>query len=636
MLGSVPVPSDDGRSDHRMNQRVRYPFALKLALAVALLAVAIGVITRVIQYRVTSGILMDSMRGRLADVAHTGSFLFASADREAIRMLTAEVLEAAGPELAQRARALNPGDDDPILPAPTADALMQRPEFLSLVQKLRSIKMGSTAAPQALHPLKQIERPGGQVPQINFVYLFVPIPGFDDRVIFLADSNFETADENGNGAIEENEEGNPIGNLYFPESFFVAPFKDGQLHVAEDWYSDPWGTFLSAAVPLLDANGKVIAVLGVDYLEGSEGDKQRRLRTNAIWMTLLSVVLSALAAWWLAKWLTRPVSSLKVVADQVAQRNFDVRAPILSRDELGQLARGFNQMVDEIKRYATGLEQMVADRTAELANANSAIQSLNAQLKDENRRMGAELEVAHRLQAMVLPRTSELRALVGFDVAACMFPATEVGGDYFDLLTDRDGSATLAIGDVSGHGLDSGVVMLMVQSALRALTLAGTDEQKRQYELLNLLVCRNCARIGSAKCMTLTLIDLDISGRLTLVGQHESPLLVRADGSWEWVETLDLGLPLGLDEDIGDFIGSRELLLQPEDILLLYTDGITEAENGQGEAFGTERLAAIVQEQRALSSGDLIEQVLLALREFSGSHPIEDDVSLLAVKRRPG
>lgn len=619
-----------------MSQRVRYPFALKLALALTLLAVVIGVITRAIQYEVTSGILMDSMRGRLADVAHTGSYLFGAEDRSAIKTLTTEVLAAAGPELADRAGALTPGDDAEVLPAETSAALMQRPEFLSLVQKLRAIKMASTAAPQPLHPLRQIERPDGQVPQINFVYLFVPIPGFDDRVIFLADSNYETADENGNGTIEENEEGNPIGNLYFPEPFFVAPFKDRRLHVAEDWYSDPWGTFLSAAVPLLDADGKVIAVLGVDYLEGSEGDKQRRLRRLAIWVTLLSVVLSALAAWWLATWLTRPVSSLKTVADQVAQRNFDVQAPILSGDELGQLARGFNQMVEEIKRYAGGLERMVSERTAQLAHANASIQELNAQLKDENRRMGAELEVAHRLQAMVLPRTSELRALVGFDVAACMFPAAEVGGDYFDLLMDRDGTATLAIGDVSGHGLDSGVVMLMVQSALRALTLAGTDQQVRQYELLNLLVCRNCARIGSAKCMTLTLIDLDVSGRLTLVGQHESPLLVRANGHMEWIDTLDLGLPLGLDEDIAGFIGSRELLLAPEDILLLYTDGITEAENGKGEAFGTERLAAIVVEHRALSSGDLIEQVLLALREFSGHHPIEDDVSLLAVKRRPG
>jgi serine phosphatase RsbU (regulator of sigma subunit) len=618
-----------------MSQRVRYPFALKLALALALLAVTIGIVTRALQYPVTRDMLMDSMRGRLADVGHTGSFLFDADDRAAITRLTGRVLDAAGPTLEQKAAALGPGGDDPVLDDARARELMQTPEFLSLVQKLRAIKMGSTGSPQPLAPLKQIERPGGKVPQINFVYLFVPIPGVEDRVIFLADSNYETADENGDGVIEEDEEGNPIGNLYYPEPFFVAPFKDKALHVAEDWYQDQWGTFLSAAVPLLDADGRVIAVLGVDYLEGSEGDKLRRLRRLYAWLTVLSVFLSALAAWGLARWLTRPVASLKAVADQVAQRNFDIQAPVLSGDELGQLARGFNQMIDEVKRYAGGLERMVDARTAELAQANAAIGELNAQLKDENRRMGAELEVAHRLQAMVLPRTSELRALVGFDVAACMFPATEVGGDYFDLLTDRDGTATLAIGDVSGHGLDSGVVMLMVQSALRALTLAGTDEQKRQYELLNLLVCRNCARIGSAKCMTLTLIDLDISGRLTLVGQHESPLLVRADGRSEWIETQDLGLPLGLDEDIGAFIGSRELMLEPDDLLVLYTDGITEAENGQGEAFGTERLQQIVVEQRALRSGDVIEQLLLALREFSGSHPIEDDVSLLVVKRRP-
>lgn len=613
--------------------RVRFPFGLKLALALVALAVLSGVATRVIQYGVTRGLLLESMQGRLSDVAHAGSHLFDEADRGLMVRFGAEVRAAMSLDPA-KLDAMQIDENLEALEPAQADAFMQRPEFLRLVQKLRAIKLASTPVPEPLGEIAQNARPAGFRPQISFAYLYVPIPGNQRVVMFLADSDYQTLDTNGDGEIQENEEGNPIGNLYVPEPFFTAPFTDGRIHVSPNWYTDQWGTFISASVPLKDAAGQVVAVLGVDYLVESEANKLNRLIWLAVWLTLGSVVITALLSWWIARVLTRPVARLAAAAEQVGARDFSVRAPVISTDELGALSTTFNQMVDEIQRYAGGLEQMVEQRTLALAQANREISELNARLRSENSRMSAELEVAHRLQSMVLPKTAELRALIGFDVAACMFPAAEVGGDYFDLLMDRDGSATLAMGDVSGHGLESGVVMLMVQSALRALTLAGTDEQTRQYDLLNRLVIRNCARIGTAKSMTLALIDMQRSGALSLVGQHDSPLLVRADGGYEWIDTVDLGLPLGLDEDIEAFIGRRDLVMAEDDLLFLYTDGITEAENEAGEAFGTERLSALVVQHRGLPSADLIERVLVALYTFVGSRPLDDDVSLLAVKRR--
>lgn len=619
--------------------RTRFPFALKLALALTALAVFTGVVTRVVQYGVVRGMLIDSMKGRLSDVAHTGSFLFSEADRQMIERFGSEV-QALMPDRTEALRKLvaqeeGPGNDTwTVLDAAQSQQLMQRPEFLELVQKLRAIKVSSTPQPQPLGHIEQSATPGGFVPQINFAYLYVPLPESQEVVMFIADSDYQTLDKNGDGVIAENEEGNPIGNLYAPEDFFLAPFRDGSIHVAPEWYTDRWGTFISAAVPLKTAQGKVVAVLGVDYLVQSEANKLNSLIWLAVWLTLGSVLISATLAWWIARVLTRPVAGLAQAAERVGARDFGVRAPVISRDELGALSTTFNQMVSEIERYASGLEKMVAERTLALAQANQEISALNSQLRSENSRMSAELEVAHRLQSMVLPKTAELRALAGFDLAACMFPAAEVGGDYFDLLTDQEGRTTLAMGDVSGHGLESGVVMLMVQSALRTLNLAGTDIQTRQYDLLNRLVVRNCARIGTAKSMTLMLIDLKPDGVLTLVGQHESPLLVRTDGRFEWVDTLDLGLPLGLDEDIDEFTNRRELTLNEGDLLLLYTDGVTEAENPEREAFGTDRLEQLVVKHRGLASADLIEQVLVALYTFAGTRPMDDDVSLLVIKRQ--
>ena len=107
-------------------------------------------------------------------------------------------------------------------------------------------------------------------------------------------------------------------------------------------------------------------------------------------------------------------------------------------------------------------------KNAQLATANQQIHTLNEQLKDENLRMGAELEITKRIQQMILPSADELRAIAELDIAGYMAPADDVGGDYYDVL-QREGTVAISIGDVTGHGLESGLVMLMTQTAVQAL-----------------------------------------------------------------------------------------------------------------------------------------------------------------------
>ncbi len=117
----------------------------------------------------------------------------------------------------------------------------------------------------------------------------------------------------------------------------------------------------------------------------------------------------------------------------------------------------------------------------EIEEAKEEISALNTQLKSENLRLGAELDVARHIQMMVLPRATELRAVEHLEIAAYMRPADEVGGDYYDVLQNGR-SLKIGIGDVTGHGLESGVLMLMVQSVARALLEAGeTDPSKFQH-----------------------------------------------------------------------------------------------------------------------------------------------------------
>lgn len=114
------------------------------------------------------------------------------------------------------------------------------------------------------------------------------------------------------------------------------------------------------------------------------------------------------------------------------------------------------------------LEQKVEERTAELAQANAEITILNERLKADNLRMTAELDVTRRLQQMILPKQAELNAISGLDIAGFMEPAEEVGGDYYDVLQYQD-RVKIGIGDVTGHGLESGVLMIMAQTVVRSL-----------------------------------------------------------------------------------------------------------------------------------------------------------------------
>ena len=128
----------------------------------------------------------------------------------------------------------------------------------------------------------------------------------------------------------------------------------------------------------------------------------------------------------------------------------------------------YNQL-DQVNK---NLEDIIEERTRELVDANREINSLNQRLTVENYRMSSELAVTRKLQEMILPRTKELNSIEELDIVGFMEPADEVGGDYYDVL-QQHGRIKIGIGDVTGHGLESGVIMIMVQTAIRTLLING-------------------------------------------------------------------------------------------------------------------------------------------------------------------
>ncbi|MDX2273243.1 MAG: SpoIIE family protein phosphatase [Cyanobacteriota bacterium] len=279
----------------------------------------------------------------------------------------------------------------------------------------------------------------------------------------------------------------------------------------------------------------------------------------------------------------------------------------------------------------TSLQELKTERQ-KVEQANEEIHKLNIKLKAENLRMTAELTVAQQLQEMILPKSDELDNISDLDIAGYMKPADEVGGDYYDIIS-RDHKIQVVIGDVTGHGLVSGVIMLMAQTATRALLSVGDFHPTAFLQRLNETLYYNLQRIGSDRTMTLSILEYDQSG-IRLTGQHESVLIVRADGSMEEVDTDELGFPIGLEADISPFTQEILLPLAPGDIVTLYTDGIPEAVNAQQKFYGLKRMHEVIQKNRHLSASDICHLLIADLTEHVQGHVLYDDITLLIIKKK--
>ena len=260
------------------------------------------------------------------------------------------------------------------------------------------------------------------------------------------------------------------------------------------------------------------------------------------------------------------------------------------------------------------------------------ILALNQRLKIENLRMSAELDILKQMQQLILPKATELAAILELDIAGFMEPADEVGGDYYDVLY-TEGVVTIAIGDVTGHGLESGILMVMAQAAVRTLQEMPESDPVRFLDTLNRTLYKNIQRMKSDKNLTLALLNY-ADGRISISGQHEETLVVRKDGQIERIDMMDLGFPIGLDENIAEFISHVLVNLEPGDGVVLYTDGIPEARNIHKKFYGIERLCEVLSQNWHFSAEQIKQATINDLREFIGEQKVFDDITLLVLKQQ--
>lgn len=326
------------------------------------------------------------------------------------------------------------------------------------------------------------------------------------------------------------------------------------------------------------------------------GLEQESFRTTAVALAAM-VVVSLLAAYGLARTISRPIRRMADAAEAIALGDLSARVRIRPRaDEVGKLARLFNTMVPAL-----------ADRM----------------------RLRESVELATELQQGLLPRGAP--SIPGLDVHGVSVYCDETGGDYFDYLTPTSlgpGRYGLVIGDVTGHGIPSALVMTSARSLLRSHA-GGSIAAGELLGMVNEAIAGDSSH---GRFITLTLVVFDTSsGTMRAANAGHDPGMIYRAGSGVFDELPLGGLPLGIVP--GETYETAEIPeMEPGDVLLLGTDGIWELRDPGGRFYGKERLREILRRHAAHPAQKIGEALMADLETFRGSAPRQDDVTYIIAK----
>jgi serine phosphatase RsbU (regulator of sigma subunit) len=292
-----------------------------------------------------------------------------------------------------------------------------------------------------------------------------------------------------------------------------------------------------------------------------------------------------------------------------------------------RILRENQRLSQDLIRVNEGLERRVAEQARLLEERLRREAALEREAALASLRK--EVEIARRIQTSILPTEHKVH---GLEIAARMSTASEVGGDYYDVRPTDDG-CWLGIGDVAGHGLEAGLVMLMIQSGLSSLILHSPDASPHEIlPALNRMLYQNLRqRMGRDDHATLTMLRFFSDGRLTYAGAHEDIIVCSKSGEVHTVPTH--GTWVGICESIHHELETRTLQLVPGDLVVLYTDGITEARRGR-ECFGMPRLIGEVEKRHACPVDEILGGVMQTVLDYC-SGTLQDDATMLVLRYNP-
>ena len=331
------------------------------------------------------------------------------------------------------------------------------------------------------------------------------------------------------------------------------------------------------------------------------------VRRRVTLITLIFVALGVACSVVLVSMIVRPIRELAAGARVIGSGNLDHQVEVRSRDEVGDLARTFNEMTQDLKAAQRRLI--------------------------ETEKFDQELKIATEIQQALLPKS--LPKVLGLDLGAYYKSAKDVGGDYYDYIPvqrDSRGKIAVVVADVAGKGLPGAVVMSMTRSILRSqvtLALSTADTLRRTNAVLQPDI-----KAGIFVSMFYGLVDSGTGETEFSSAGHNTTLIYRA--KTREVEKIDCGgMALGVvsPERFDGMIETKKTVLLTGDILIQYTDGVDEAMNPDHEQFGMDRLYEAIRKCGTRGAQEMLEEIQERITTFVSGNPPSDDITMVAVKR---
>jgi serine phosphatase RsbU (regulator of sigma subunit) len=297
--------------------------------------------------------------------------------------------------------------------------------------------------------------------------------------------------------------------------------------------------------------------------------------------------------------ISRAVNRIEKGTKAVERGDFSYRIRMKPHNQLGEMAQSFDRMTESIASLLSGVA--------------------------EKERLQSEIAIAATIQRNLLPK--EGPQFRGVSFSAHFEPTASIGGDYYDVFNLDKSKLAVAIGDVSGHGLSTGLVMAMVKAAITTLVEEGADEESL-FERLNQLVYRSTER-RAFMTLAFTIFDLERGGIRHTNAGHLYPYLLR-DGQAAPISIESPSLPLGVREQITTHTVSLDL--REGDAVVYLSDGIIEAQNENGDPFGFDQLETLLTQHEDRSPSAIRDEILSAVARHSGTRPADDDRTVMVLR----
>ena len=322
-------------------------------------------------------------------------------------------------------------------------------------------------------------------------------------------------------------------------------------------------------------------------------------------IAFLFAILLAIAAFLLSRLINRPLGRLTSGVAELGGGNLDKQIEVRSKDEFGTLAKAFNKMTVDLKE---SIEQHARERA-------------------EKERIGAELDVATKIQANMLPSIfPPFPDRIEFDIYASMRPAKEVGGDFYDFFLIDERTLAVVMADVSGKGIPAALFMVIAKTLIKNNAQYGKTP-KEVFETVNNLLCENNE---AAMFVTAFLGYLDIpSGKFTYVNAGHNHPFIRGGDQYKPLKEKP-GFVLAGMENMP--YKQYEIVFQPGDELFLYTDGVTEAANNENILFGESRLVETINNNCDLPLCEFDTSIKQEIEKFAEGAEQADDITMLVLR----